>query len=92
MSLKTKEMPFEVFGRISISGIIDGRPILRTFEPNASHEMLLSLRNPLDHMLELTLHWDVGRDVIDRLLGSSFSESLSVESLSFSYISHMNET
>lgn len=92
MSVRTAGMESPALGSIHISSITDGQRIFRTFESNANVHALLSLRNPLDQVREVAVHWDAGRDVIDRLLGSPFTGSLFIKSLTFSYISHMNQT
>ena len=92
MILKTTVMDSEAVGSIHISSVSRGQGMEKTFESDKNHTMLLTLLNPLDHMLELSLHWDARHDLMDRLLGTPHVRILSVQSLTFSYISHTNET
>lgn len=85
-------MESDLMGSIHIPSVTDGQLIERTFHPNSSHDILLSLMNPLDQIRELSLHWDASHDLIDRLIGTVDAKVLSVHSLTFSYISHLNET
>ena len=81
----------DVAGSVIIDSLTDDQPFAQTFGRRKQHHKLIAVPHSLIQRRQVTLQWKASGTFMERLLGLSPAQQITIQKLTFHYISHLDD-